>query len=266
MKRYSMLQPLYLSFFSRELYRDVRTNWKGTGFLYLLILLALTWLPVMVKLHQGVARIVRQEAPKLVDQMPKITIRRGEVSIDRPVPYTIEDPDTHAPLMVIDTSGTVTSFGQGSAIILLTRDKFMYRQPHRAETRIYDLTGIDDFTVDRSRVDGWVQAFRKYFAIVAYPFALAGSLAFRVIQMLLYAAIGMIFASMLKITLDYLTLLRLASVSITPVILLSTVLTLTGLHVPVLPLVSFAIAMGYLFFAVKANAGPEEPETPQRMA
>lgn len=262
MKRFSMLHSLYLSFFSRDLYRDVRTNWKGTGFLYLLLLLSITWLPVMVKVHGVMSEGVRQEAPKYIDQVPKITVLHGEVSIDRPVPYTISVPDSSTPLLVIDTSGSITSFEQTTALALLTKNKFMYRKANGTETRIYDLSRIDDFTLDRDRVNGWVQAFGKYFATLTYPVALAASFAYRVIQMLLYAAIGMLFVKMLKVPLDYLAVLRLASVSITPVIILSTLQMLTGFHVPAYWLLCFAIAMGYLFFAVQSNAEPAPPEAP----
>jgi len=255
MKKYSMLQPLYLSFYSRDLYQDVRKNWKGTGFLYLLLLLAITWAPVMVKVHQGISKVIQQEAPKYIEQAPKITIARGAVSIDQPVPYTISNPDTRAPLVVIDTSGTITSLEQTTAPVLLSKSKLMYHK-NRTETRVYDLSKIDFFTFDRNDVNHWVQIFRKYFATLAYPFALAASCVYRILQMLLYAAIGMLFVNMLKAKLDYLTVLRLASVSITPVIILSTLLTLTGLRVPFLWLLCFVIAMGYLAFAVKANAEP----------
>ena len=262
MKRYSLLQPLYRSFFSRDLYRDVRANWKGTGFLYLLLLLAITWLPVMIKVHADVSAAVRLEAPKYIEQVPEITVVKGQVSVDQPVPYTLSDPETSAPLVVIDTSGTITSFEQTTAPVLLTENKLMYRKPRAAETRIYDLTAIEELTIDRDGVAGWVEMFRKYFAFVAYPFALAGTFAYRVLQMLLYAAIGLLFVKMLKAELDYLTLLRLASVAITPVIILNTLRTLTGYHVPALGALSFAVAMGYLFFAVKVNAEPERPGAP----
>jgi uncharacterized protein DUF1189 len=262
MKRYSLLQPLYLSFFSRDLYRDVRSNWKGTGFLYLLLLLALTWMPVMAKLHASLAAGIRQEAPKFVNQVPKITILHGEVSIDRPVPYTIADPDSGTPLLVIDTSGQISSLDQTPAVALLTKDKFMFRQERKGETRIHDLAAIDEFTLDRDRVNGWVQAFGKYFATVAYPFALAGSFVYRILQMLLYAAIGLLFAKMLNASLDYVTVLRLASVSITPAVILSTLRTVVNVTVPAFWLLCFAVAMGYLFFAVKANAEAATPVAP----
>lgn len=262
MKRYSLLHALYLSCSSGDLYRDVRTNWKGTGFLYLLLLLAITWAPVMVKLHWSTGEEIRLEAPKFVDQVPQITIVKGVVSIDRPVPYAISDPDTNAPFLIIDTAGTITSIEQTAAPLLLTKDKLVYRKPNKAETRIYDLSAIEEFTADRDRVNGWVQTFGKYFAIIAYPFALAGSFAYRVLQILLYAAIGLLFVKMLRAKLDYPAVLRLASVSITPVIILSTVRTLANVTIPFFWFLCFAIAMGYLFFAVKANAKDAAPESP----
>jgi len=263
MKRFSMLHALYLSFFSGDLYRNVRTNWKGTGFLYLLLLLSITWVPVMAKVHWVVSEVITQEAPKYIDQVPKITIQRGEVSIDRPVPYSISIPEGGMPLLVIDTSGSITSVEQTKALALLTKNKFMYSKQTGSETRIYDLSKIDNFTLDRDLVNTWVQVFRKYFATLAYPFALAASFTYRILQMLLYAAIGMIFVKILKVQLDYLAVLRLASVSITPAIIFSTLQMLTGFHIPAYWIICFAIAMGYLFFAVKSNAVQTSPEAPE---
>lgn len=255
MKRYLLFQALYLSFFSKDFYQDVRKNWKGTVFLYLLVLLALTWIPVMVSMHAGLSAFVDNEAPKYINQIPKITIIKGEVSLDRPAPYTIIVPDTKAPLVVIDPSGKITSLDQTPAFVLLTKTKFMTRQQNRAETRIYDLSQIQSFTIEQEQVNGWVQAFRKWFAFVAYPFALAFSYTYRIVQILLYAAIGMLFVSTLKTSLDYMDVVRLTAVAITPAVILNTAHSLLNFHVPYFWLFCFLIAMGYLFFAVKANAG-----------
>lgn len=258
MKRYSTLHALYLSFFSRDFYQDVGAKWKGKGFLYLLLLLAVTWLPVIYKIHRELSEEIRLEVPKYLEQMPKITIVGGRVSIDRPVPHTILEPDGRTPFMVIDTSGGITSLEQTDATVLLTGDRIMFRRPQGAGTKIYDLSGTDAF-IDRDRVDRWVQAVRKYFAVVAYPVALAASFVYWALQMVIYNAIGMLFVSKLKAPLDSPVVFRLASMAITPAILLLTLLMLLGIHVPAAPVVFFAIATGYLYFAVKANAGPEAP-------
>ncbi len=255
MKRYSMLQALYLSFLSRNLYRDVGTRWKGTGFLYLLLLLAVTWLPVIYKMHGDLSEEIRQEVPKYLEQMPEITITDGRVSIDRPVPHTILEPDGRTPFMVIDTSGRIASLGQTQATVLLTGDRIMFRRPQGAE-KIYDLAGTDA-VIDRARADRWVQAVRTYFPVVAYPVALAASFVDRILEMMLTIGIGMLFAAWFKARLDAAAVSRLSAVALTPAIVISTAFLLTGIQVPKSPIVFFMVAAVYLFFAVKANTGPE---------
>ena len=83
------------------------------------------------------------------------------------------------------------------------------------------------------------------------------SFVYRVVQVLIYALIGMLFASILKTTLDYDALVRLSVISITPVVALNTLRRLLDVHVPMTWLISFVIAMIYLFIAVKANADAE---------
>jgi len=251
-----MLHALYLSFFSRDLYRDVRKNWKGTGFVYLLLLLAVTWLPIIYRMHGDLSEEIRQEVPKYLAQMPKITIAAGRVSIDRPVPYTILESDGRTPFMVIDTSGAIISLEQTDATVLLTGDQIMFRRPQRDEAKVYNLTGTDA-SIDRDLVGRWVGTFGKYFGVVAYPVVLAGDYVYRFFQMMIYAAIGMIFVRKLRAPLDSDAVFRLAAVAITPAIVLPTLLLLAGIHVPASPIVFFAMAIGYLYFAVKVNAGPE---------
>ena len=84
-----------------------------------------------------------------------------------------------------------------------------------------------------------------------------GLFIYRLVQMLIYALVGMIFANIVKANLEYVTLVRLAAVSITPVIILNAVRRMLDISVPYIGLLSFLIAMGYLFFAVKASAEQE---------
>ncbi|HLE39868.1 MAG TPA: DUF1189 domain-containing protein [Nitrospirota bacterium] len=262
MKQYGVFHPLLLSFYSNALYRDVAKNWKGVAFSYLLLLLALTWIPVMMQFHYNLSEGISREAPGIVSQIPKITITKGEVSIDAPVPYYIIDPQSGAQLATIDTSGQTTSIDQTKAFILLTKKNLTMRQRHRAETRTYDLSEIKSFTLDRDSVMSWVQAFKKWAALFTYPFAVAGSFVYRIIQVLIYALIGMLFVSILNTTLDYAALVRLSVIAITPVVLLNTLRSLLNAHIPATWLIGFIIAMGYLFIAVKANADAEPARTP----
>jgi hypothetical protein len=256
MKRFSVFHPLFLSFYSKPLYQDVAKNWKGGGFLSLLIVLVLTWIPVMITVNAEVGAFLDREAPKYINQVPKISVEKGEARVDVPtMPYSIIDPSSGMELMVIDTTGRITSLEQTPALSLLTKTKFMMRQEQRNEIRVFDLAAFEGLTLDSGRVNGWVQAFKSGFAIIAYPFAVAGSYLYRIVQALIYALIALIFARVLKVSLEYGALLQLALVAITPVLLLNTLRTVLGVPVPFAGLISFIVALGYLFLAVKANAG-----------
>jgi len=263
MKRFGMLHPIWMSFYSRPLYRDVAQNWKGTGFLYLLLLLALCWIHPIVELHHRLGGMIETLGPAVLEQVPTIFIHQGEVSIREPQPYVVAVPGSSTPLLVIDTTGRTTA-DTTDAFILLTRHQVTVRKSPR-EIRTYELTGVN-LTIDRDGVRALLGACKKYLALAAYPAALLGSYVYRILQVLIYAAIGLSFASLFKTPLQFPELLRLASIAVTPAIVAD---TLRGiLEIPSSTLwwlVCFVLSMGYLMFAVRANAAAE-PEVPARDA
>ncbi len=258
-KRYTIFHVPVLAFFSRELYRDVALRWKGTAFGYLLLLLAICWLPGMIGVHADVAEFVAKEAPKLVSQIPVVTIVDGQASIDEPQPYYIMDPDSGEMLVVIDTTGTITSLEETEAQALVTRTGAIYRKS-AIETRTFSFSEIDRFVLTRDRIHGWLDMGKRYAAPVLYPFCVLGSFVFRILQALLYAAIGLLIARLLKTDRSYDDLLRLAVVAATPVIIADTLLDLAGIVLPFAGLWCFLAAMGYLAFGIRA-AAPEEEST-----
>jgi hypothetical protein len=58
----------------------------------------------------------------------------------------------------------------------------------------------------------------------------------------------------LKVELPYLAVLRLTCIAVTPIVLVQTILSYASVNVPGLSLLSLAAALGYLYFAVKANS------------
>src|SRR5216117_1409089 len=104
MRRYSILRALPLSFSSRDLYRDVARNWQGGGLMYLLLLVAMTTMPFLIRIQVGMGQWARGEASQLVNQIPPIRIRHGVVGVSRPTPLTITDSKGTA-FAIIDTSG-----------------------------------------------------------------------------------------------------------------------------------------------------------------
>ena len=257
MRRYSIFHPLVLSFFSKSLYRDVGKHWRGTGLLYLLLVLALVWIPTIIKGHLAMERWIDGDSKEITKQIPAITISNGQVSTDVTPPHFIKDPKTGADIAIIDTTGQYETLENTDAKFLLTKSKLIVsRSLGRTET--YDLSSVQSFYVDRSRVESWLLTVRQLFVPVVYPLALIFSFIFRAIQILVYALIGLLFARILNANLDFKTLMRLAAISITPVLMLNLLFEFVPVHIPWWTLLGILIALAYLFFAVKVNAKPED--------
>ena len=144
------------------------------------------------------------------------------------------------------------------AIGLLTKTKVIVKKS-KVESRTFDLAEVDEFTVDQAKITGWLNTAKKFLVLVFYPLAVLGSFFSRIIQALIYAAIGLLFALRCEATLSYSATLRLAVVAITPCIIVKTVLGVAGVHLPLAGLWYFLGALGYLFFGVKACSGADEP-------
>ena len=268
MKQFSIIHIPVLSFFSKALYRDVGLYWKGVAFAYLLLLLAICWIPAMIRVHTGFSYFVDNIAPAVVEQVPEITIVDGEASIAEPQPYYITYPDCNDVLAIIDTTGTITSLEDTDAVCLLTKTSIISRK-NPSQTEAIELANVENFILDSARIMGWLHTARKFLAIAIYPFVLLGSYLYRIIQALIYAAVGLLFALWCKVTLSYTTLLRLAIIAMTPCIIIKTVLGPTTHHLPYAGLIYLLVTLGYLFFGVKANSQPiplqEKPQTPEEI-
>ncbi len=260
MKRYSIIHALALSFFSKDFYQDVAANWKtGLCFAYLLLLLAICWIPAMIKINVFFSDFVENEAPVMVNQVPEITITDGQASIAEPQPYYIKDPDNNDNLAIIDTTGTITSLEDANAFLLLTETQLIMRK-NEFQTQTFDLKEVENFVLNSERIMGWLRTAKKFLVIAMYPIALLSSYLYRIVLVLIAAAIGLFFANLCKTKLSYDTSLRLAIVAVTPYIILKTILLAVG--APLTWWLNLAIAFGYLFFAVYAASEtlPEQAE------
>ena len=267
-KKFSIIHIPVFSFFSKELYSDVGLRWKGVNFLYLLLILAICWIPAMIKIQGGFTEFVENEAPIFFAQLPEITITDGELSISEAQPYYIKVPENNDVLAVIDTTGTIESLEDANAICLVTKSKITWRKS-AVETQTFDLSKIEEFSLNSEDVMGWLRTANKFLVVTVYPAALLGSYVFRIVQALIYGVAGLLFASWCKVRLSYGSLVRLAVVAMTPCMLGKTILGMSEGRLPYAGLIFVAITLGYLLFAVKVISelilGQEESEEPEEM-
>ncbi len=263
-RRYSIVHPLWMSFFSREFYQDVGRNWRGLSFVYLMFLLFLCWIPTMTAFQRKLSEFMRTSAREFIVQVPRINIFHGEVWIDAEQPYFIKNPENGSVFAIIDTTGQHTSLDGVTANILITKRKAILRKNKR-ETRVFDLSDIENFTLDQHLINRWMGFLEKWFVVIIFPLLLLSSFFYRTIQVLIYAAVGTLFAKAKKAHLSFQGLMSIVIMSITPVLIIDTLLGLGEIKIPFWRLWCVVMAMAYLFFGVKVNAEEELPREPNKL-
>ncbi len=109
MKRYNILQAPVMAFFSPSFYRDVGLHWRGNGFAYLFLLLAVCWVPGSILFHLHFANLIETKTPAIITQIPQMKIIKGEASVEVIQPLKIINPESGTVLASIDTTGKTVS-------------------------------------------------------------------------------------------------------------------------------------------------------------
>ncbi|HJS72807.1 MAG TPA: DUF1189 family protein [Vicinamibacteria bacterium] len=240
-----------MSFFSADLYRDAAANWSYAAFVYLALLLGLSWIVTAAVLHHQFGQWAASEAPAVVEQIPPLSWNGGELSAEADQPYFLTD-EAGEVLAVIDTTGAISTLEEAGARVLLTKNEAIV-ESNPNQVRIYRFQAINDFAVDAGRVQGWLNWLARWLGFLIFPVAVAASYVYRLVQVILYGLAGLLFARILRSPLPFPATARLATLALTPSVVLGTLIQLTKVRVPFPWLFSFLVAMIYLFFGVYAN-------------
>ncbi len=260
MPRYTYGHSLFLSFFSRSLYREVCREWKGTAFLYLFLLTALCLVPFTVRMHRWMLEFFGGKNTKaIVAQVPEVRIVKGEVSLSEAQPYYLRSPEGGKPFGIIDTTGSITSLEGTGANFLLTRNSLLLKESEIV-TKTYSLSDIDGVTVNQGMINNFLAGLKTWFVPLAYVFLVFFFCCWRMLLVFIYGGLGMIFCAFWKIRLEYPALVRLAVIALTPALVTGAVLDALNVSLPSWPLVSFVIAMGYLAFGITSVYVPAPKE------
>lgn len=247
MRQYNLFRPLYMSFYSKALYRDVGQNWQGSGLLYLLLLVVICCLPFTYYVQQNIKAGLVSIKP-LIMQIPIITIKEGIVSIDKTEPYFIRDPETKRIRAIIDTTGTISSIENTDAYLLLTKNKVVLKEG--VGEKSYTLSNKQNRVYTAEIVDNFIQKFAYVIVLLLYPVFIILFFLKGVVEILFYSLLAKLF---IYTHLTYKTLFRLTAVAVTPMFILAAVLTSLNVNLPYRWLIYIIIAVGYLIFAIKAN-------------
>lgn len=273
MRRYSLLKSIFMSCYDRSVYQDAKTHWRGIGVTYLLLLMAVVWLPLTFRFHQGLNSFISEQILPVTEQMPTITVKRGELTMDRPAPYvvhlavenqlpsfvvqsdggySVHDQSKKQPYLVIDPSGRYQSLKDTPAQVLVTKHAMMMRE-EGGEVKSVQFTDETNFTLTPQRAREWLETANQWLPAIFYVMMVFLSLLYRLLVVLGYGLVGhWIIARSLKITMDYQAATRLAALAVTPSVLIHTATEYFGVKVPLAPLLFAVLTIGYLIYGIRA--------------
>jgi len=269
MKRYAAWQAPFYSLWSKSFYLDVAKNWHGLAYGYLFALICFTWIFMSVKKQIDMAYFAENELYPLADQMPKTTIDKGMISIDKPCPFTLSN-NHGSPVVTFDTREKHMELNDIPGSFLVTKDGIYYKSnvTYRSDGSVGKITNdqtaneklefssIDHQVIDRNSARQFVSDFCNSIGVIVFMIAVPLAFLFCSLQTLLYALMGMLIARLNKVKLPYGTLIRLSAVALTPVLLIDSIVKVRGLDTemwPVWPLLAFFVSLAYLIFAVTVN-------------
>lgn len=245
---YSIFKAPYYSFFSREFFRKTAFEGKGSGILYLFLIVMLSTVVSTASACIRFCKVVESaEFEGFVRQFPDMAVRNGRLSINKPSPYRINldggEDEKKNRAIVFDTTGkTRTTEDAG---ILVTAEGILVEGQKEALpwSRL-----SNDFDFKSSDIKNILKSCAIAFFIIGVilvPVFWSG----HVLQALIYAALGLL---MDQKACGYRTAVRLSSVCLTPAIVLSTLFDVVGWKPPLWGLLTVPVCLGYLFFAYQS--------------
>jgi len=252
MKEYSYFQAIYLSFYSRNLYRDVVKNWNAGVILYLLFVLAICWAIMMMPIQKSINAIYKQFSTVYVTQLPEMIFENGQVKTPLNHPYLIINPSTKETVAIVDTSGAYPNLENTSATFLLTKTEF-YSRDNNDAVKITKIPLGWTYKANPKDMNVSISHYVSWTWLMLFPVLILFSLFYRLVQSVIYGVFGKIFAAIAGVNLTYANILKLTMVALTPVIFISMILDWYSLHFPYAWLFYFVLAMAYLIFGIYAN-------------
>jgi hypothetical protein len=256
-RKYNFITVPFLSFFSKRAYRDVGRNWKGINFAYLFLLLAICCIPPTLTLRDDMIQSLSQSQADIINQIPDIEIKNGQVIVEQTEPLFIERQDG-SPVVIIDTTGSMNYIDDVRVVALLTETELIVRRGEKA-FNTFDLSKVTSLHINKFIANEWLTMAKSSIAPLSYGLFLMVSYTFAVLVMIFAAIIGLILSLALHGKLSFAGALRVAAVAATPSIIFITVSAAVGISIS--PIIYLAITLVYLAVGINAcTKGSAESE------
>ena len=260
MQTFAPWQAIYLSFFSKELYRQVVNNWKGVAFLYLTVMCVVSTTISAIGFYVSLVGLQHGVIGDFVKKLPEITIKDGMMKIDKPSPYMVDmmppNASTSLPVVLFDanTDEPKISPDPPSPPFVLTKHN-MYIGSGTQATQ-YEWKQFEGTHLTQDSYHKFIDMIVTYAPLGVVVIVSPLAFIWCAIGASILGAIGMAIAGIANVKLTYGELVRLAVVAMTPGLLLEPIFKMIN---PLLGLLGFFLTMGFLVFGVLANKSAQTP-------
>lgn len=255
----TFFKTIVQSIYSPKFYKGIpRKPFKKALGYFLLLILFLT-LVTVVKGSKKIFFDIPKEGHEMITSANEIypedliiEIKNGEVSINQEEPYFIPAPEwikrgiieegEEAPyLIVIDTTTpfSITQCHEYNALFWLTKDSFLFNRRYCAETRMYNLSGITDFTINKKKIETWTEMILPAVKFVWIPvliFTIIGlyvGFLSRLLYLVVFALVPYVVGKILKLNFTYGQAYKIGLYALTLALIVNTILSILSKWLPV---------------------------------
>jgi hypothetical protein len=256
---FKIWQAPVLAFFSTKFYRDLATNGKGVGFVYMLTLLAIMCTIQPIHFYFTLKDFMNGDGRAIVDVCPNIKIQNGKLSIDEPSPYVVALQDIPLITFYADDKSQAEMPAEPNSPMVVTQDSMKVLIPFQPQPIVWPLSfkGVT-FAVTKKDIRSMLDMSCITVPMLLYVTNLTGFWIRSILTALFFSVMALIVAKCINAHCTYPGLLRISSVAVGCTIIISCILQLVPLHFPGINewgeiLALFLIAGGYTLFGTGAT-------------
>lgn len=253
---YGYLSAFFMSFYSVDIYVDVRHRWRGFAALYLLLMLCIISIPNAIETHNKVSKYVNGVIKPAIDKFPSIEIVDGEVIFPQKKPFIIRNPQTNDALIIIDTTGKVIDVpSKEYPHLVLLISKYSMTTKFGAAPASTDVfqRGISE-KLTHEELEKTFQILKKLYLYAFYPCMVAFWFGMIFSGLCFFSFIYKMFSIiLLHYKLTFAQALRLTIVTFTAPAVLANIFVLFNMKNFVVAASVMGIWFGYFLFAIRSN-------------
>lgn len=254
----SIISALWKSFYSQDLYQNVRKNW-GFGVVFYLLLLTLLY-SVIFLFHERstINAFLDKLSVQITSQVPEGRLDSGIMSIEKPSPYVIYYEDkTKGEFAVFDMDNKLSP-ATSPATLIFHKDGYYYRNndARKVDQKSYTFHPYpkQSFTFSAEKAQAISHKYLNALPLILFGFIWGAKFIFKLIQAIFWAFVVMGLVRLCKGSLTYGQSYRLAIIGMTPAFILVSIPRLFT-FIPHAFLIGVMIDLIYMYFAAYSNRG-----------